>query len=182
MPNAKVLAKKQSDVEALKEKFAGAKLVILADYRGINVDDVTKMRAELRKDENTEYLVAKNSTFRFAVKGTEYEGISEKLEGPTAVVFSTEDYVGPAKILYDYAKNSDFYKIKGGIMDGKVIDSEEIIKLAKYHQKKCYLHKLLQHCLLISETLLLYLIKLESKKKEQMLSFISCLFLKNCQF
>ena len=65
MPNAKVLAKKQSDVEALKEKFAGAKLVILADYRGINVDDVTKMRAELRKDENTEYLVAKNSTLRF---------------------------------------------------------------------------------------------------------------------
>ena len=139
MPNAKVLAKKQSDVEALKEKFAGAKLVILADYRGINVDDVTKMRAELRKDENTEYLVAKNSTLRFAVKGTEYEGISEKLEGPTAVVFSTEDYVGPAKILYDYAKDSEFYKIKGGIMDGKVIDSEEIIKLAKLPSKEMLL-------------------------------------------
>ena len=139
MPNAKVLAKKQSDVESLKEKFANAKLVILADYRGINVEDVTKMRAELRKDENTEYLVAKNSTLRFAVKGTEYEAISEKMEGPTAIVFSNEDYVGPAKVLYDYAKTSDFYKIKGGIMDGKVIEAEEIIKLAKLPSREMLL-------------------------------------------
>ena len=139
MPNAKVLAKKQKDVEVLKEKFANAKLVILVDYRGINVEDVTKIRAELRKDQNTEYLVAKNSTLRFAVKGTEYEGISEKLEGPTAIVFSNEDYVGPAKILYDFAKNNDFYQIKGGIMDGKVIDAEEIIKLAKLPSKEMLL-------------------------------------------
>ena len=139
MPNAKVLAKKQSDVEVLKEKFANAKLVILADYRGINVEDVTKMRAELRKDENTEYMVAKNSTLKFAVKGTEYEAISEQMEGPTAVVFSNEDYVGPAKVLYDYAKTNDFYKIKGGIMDGKVISAEEIIKLAKLPSKEMLL-------------------------------------------
>ena len=139
MPNAKVLAKKQSDVEAFKEKFANAKLVILVDYRGINVEDITKIRAELRNDQHTEYVVAKNSTLRFAVKGTEYESISEQLEGPTAIVFSNEDYVGPAKILYDYAKNSDFYKIKGGIMDGKVIDAEEIIKLAKLPSKEMLL-------------------------------------------
>lgn len=142
MPNAKVLAKKQSDVDALKEKFANSKLVILTDYRGINVDDVTKIRAQLRANDNTEYLVAKNSTLKFAVKGTEYEGISEKLEGPTAIVFSKEDYVGPSKILYDYAKGSEFYKIKGGIMDGKVIDSEEIIKLAKLPSKEMLLTQL----------------------------------------
>lgn len=142
MPNAKVLAKKQSDVEAIKEKFSNSKLVILTDYRGINVDDVTKIRAKLRENDNTEYLVAKNSTLKFAVKGTEYEGISEKLEGPTAIVFSKEDYVGPAKILYDYAKDSEFYKIKGGIMDGKVIDSEEIIKLAKLPSKEMLLTQL----------------------------------------
>ena len=136
MPNAKVLAKKQSDVESLKEKFSKAKLVILVDYRGINVTDVTNIRAELRKDENTEYLVAK---LKFAVKGTEYEDISEKLEGPTAVVFSDEDYVGPAKILYDFAKDNDFYQIKGGIMDGKVIEADEIIKLAKLPSKEMLL-------------------------------------------
>ena len=142
MPNAKVLAKKQSDVEALKEKFAKAKLVVLVDYRGINVTDVTNIRAELRKDENTEYLVAKNTTLKFAVKGTDYEGISEKLEGPTAVIFSHDDYVGPAKILYDFAKDNEFYKIKGGIMDGKVIDAEEVIKLAKLPSKEMLLTQL----------------------------------------
>lgn len=139
MPNAKVLAKKQADVTSLKEKFSKAKLVILVDYRGINVTDVTSIRAELRKDDGTEYLVAKNSTLKFAVKGTEYEEISEKLEGPTAVIFSDEDYVGPAKILYDFAKNNDFYKIKGGIMDGKVIEADEIIKLAKLPSREMLL-------------------------------------------
>lgn len=139
MPNAKVLAKKKSDVELLKEKFSKAKLVVLVDYRGINVTDVTNIRAQLRKDENTEYLVAKNSILKFAVKGTEYEGISEKLEGPTAVIFSNEDYVGPAKVLYDFAKDNDFYKIKGGVMDGKVIEAEEIIKLAKLPSREMLL-------------------------------------------
>ena len=141
MPNAKVLAKKQSDAEELKNKFEKSKLVILADYRGINVEDITKIRAELKKTES-EYVVAKNSTLRFAVKGTEVEGISEFLEGPTAVTFSYEDYVTPAKVLYDYAKNSEFYKIKAGIMDGKVIPAEEIIKLAKLPSKEMLLTQL----------------------------------------
>ena len=141
MPNAKVLAKKQSNAEELKNKFEKSKLVILADYRGINVEDITKIRAELKKTES-EYVVAKNSTLRFAVKGTEVEGISEFLEGPTAVTFSYEDYVSPAKVLYDYAKNSEFYKIKAGIMDGKVIPAEEVIKLAKLPSKEMLLTQL----------------------------------------
>ena len=141
MPNAKVLAKKQEDAKNLKEKFEKSKLVILADYRGINVEDITKMRAELRKTD-CEYLVAKNSTLKFAVKGSDIEGISEYLEGPTAVTFSYEDYVAPAKVLYDYAKDSDFYKIKAGIMDGKVISADEVIKLAKLPSKEMLLTQL----------------------------------------
>ncbi len=141
MPNAKVLAQKQSAAEELKEKFTKSKLVILADYRGINVEDITKIRADLRKAD-CEYVVAKNSTLRFAVKGSEVEGISEYLEGPTAVTFSYEDYVAPAKVLYDYAKNSDFYKIKAGIMDGKVIGVDEIEKLAKLPSKEMLLTQL----------------------------------------
>lgn len=141
MPNAKVLAKKQEDVANIKEKFNKAKLVILADYRGINVEDITKIRANLRK-EDCEYLVAKNSTLRFAVKDTDIEEISKYLEGPTAVAFSYDDYVSPAKILYDYAKNSEFYKIKAGIMDGKLISAEEIMKLAKLPSKEMLLTQL----------------------------------------
>ena len=141
MPNAKVLAKKQDDAKSLKEKFDKSKLVILADYRGINVEDITKIRAELRKSD-CEYLVAKNSTLKFAVKGSGIEGISEYLEGPTAVTFSYDDYVAPAKVLYDYAKTSEFYKIKAGIMDGKLISADEIIKLAKLPSKEMLLTQL----------------------------------------
>ena len=125
MANAKVLAKKQSEVEVYKEKFEKSKLIILTDYRGINVDDVTKIRAELRKTDS-EYKVAKNTILQFAAKEAKLEGLDELLQGPTAVTFSYEDYVQPAKVLYDYVKTSEFYKIKGGVMDGKVVSIEEI--------------------------------------------------------
>ena len=92
MPNAKVLAQKQNDVKSLKEKFEKSKLVVLTDYRGINVEDITKIRAELRKA-NCEYQVAKNSTLRFAAKDANLEELTSLLDGPTAVTFSYEDYV-----------------------------------------------------------------------------------------
>lgn len=141
MPNAKVLAKKQSDAEALKEKFSKSKLVVLTDYRGITVEDDTKIRADLRKAE-CDHMVAKNTTLKFAVKGSEIEGISEYLEGPTAVTFSYEDYVTPAKVLYDFGKDGEIYKIKAGIMDGKVISKEEVEKLAKLPSKEMLLTQL----------------------------------------
>ena len=165
MPNAKVLTKKQSDAEELKSKFEKAKLVILADYSGINVADITKMRADLRKD-SCEYVVAKNSTLKFAVKGTDFEGISEQLEGPTAVCFSYDDYVTPAKVLYDYAKDSEFYKIKGGIMDGKVISSEEIIKLAKLPSREMLLTQLATVLLANIRNLAVVLDQVRQKKEE----------------
>lgn len=141
MPNAKVLAKKQSDVEALKEKFEKSKLIILTDYRGINVQDITKIRADLRKAD-CEYQVAKNTTLKFAAKEANLEGLADLFEGPTAITFSYEDYVEPAKVLYNYAKDSDFYKIKGGVMDGKIISVDEILKLAKLPSREMLLTQL----------------------------------------
>ena len=141
MPNAKVLAKEQSDVEALKEKFERSKLIILTDYRGINVQDITKIRADLRKAD-CEYQVAKNTTLKFAAKEANLEGLAELFEGPTAITFSYEDYVEPAKVLYNYAKDSDFYKIKGGVMDGKIISVDEILKLAKLPSREMLLTQL----------------------------------------
>lgn len=138
MPNAKVLAQKQSDIATLKEKFEKSKLIILTDYRGINVEDITKIRADLRKA-NCDYKVAKNTTLKFAAKEANIEGLEELFEGPTAITFSYEDYVEPAKVLYDYSKNSEFYKIKGGVMDGKVISVEEILKLAKLPSRETLL-------------------------------------------
>ena len=141
MANAKVLAQKQSDIAELKEKFKKSKLVILTDYRGINVEDITKIRADLRKA-NCEYKVAKNTTLKFAAKEANLEGITDILEGPTAITFSYEDYVEPAKVLYNYAKTSEFYKIKGGIMDGKVISVDEVLKLAKLPSREMLLTQL----------------------------------------
>lgn len=141
MANAKVLAQKQSEIAEFKDKFEKSKLVILTDYRGISVDDVTKIRADLRKS-NCEYKVAKNTTLKFAAKEANLEGITDLLEGPTAITFSYEDYVEPAKVLYNYAKTSEFYKIKGGIMDGKVISVDEILKLAKLPSREMLLTQL----------------------------------------
>ena len=141
MANAKVLAQKQSDIAELKEKFEKSKLVILTDYRGINVEDITKIRADLRKA-NCEYKVAKNTTLKFAAKEANLEGITDLLEGPTAITFSYEDYVKPAKVLYNYAKDSEFYKIKGGVMDGKVISVDEVLKLAKLPSREMLLTQL----------------------------------------
>ena len=141
MANAKVLAQKQSDIAELKEKFEKSKLIILTDYRGINVEDITKIRADLRKA-NCEYQVAKNTTLKFAAKEADLEGLAELFEGPTAITFSYDDYVEPAKVLYNYAKDSEFYKIKGGVMDGKVISVDEILKLAKLPSREMLLTQL----------------------------------------
>ncbi len=107
-----------------------AKIILLTDYRGINVADVTELRAELRKS-NSEYRVIKNNITRRALAEAGIEGLENLLEGPTAVIMNNEDYLETAKAIYNYSKENDFYKIKGGVIDGKVMTAEEIIALAK---------------------------------------------------
>ena len=133
MPSEKVLNQKKAKVEELSEKFKKAKMIVLTEYRGISVEDDTKLRAQVRADGN-EYVVVKNSTIVYALKAAGIEGI-DSLEGPTAVVIGYEDYVAPAKVVNDYAKDHDFYTIKNGIMDGKLIDVAEVKKLASLPSK-----------------------------------------------
>ena len=133
MPSEKVLKQKKAKVEELSEKFKKAKMIVLTEYRGITVDDDTKLRAQIRTDGN-EYYVVKNSTILYALKAAGIEGI-DTLEGPTAVVIGYEDYVAPAKVVNDFAKDHDFYNIKAGIMDGKLIDIAEVKKLASLPSK-----------------------------------------------
>lgn len=134
MPSEKILDQKKAKVEELSEKFKKAKMIVLTEYRGITVEDDTKLRAQVRADGN-EYVVVKNSTIVFALKAAGVEGI-DTLEGPTAVVIGYDDYVAPAKVVNDYAKDHDFYNIKGGVMDGKVIDVAEVKKLASLPSKE----------------------------------------------
>ena len=135
MANAKIIEQKEQEVNELAEKMKDAKIILLTDYRGITVDSVTKLRADLRKA-NTEYRVIKNNITRRALAKCEYEGLEELLEGPTAVVMNNEDYLDTAKTIYEFTKKNEFYKIKGGIIDGKVMTTEEIITLAKLPSKE----------------------------------------------
>ncbi len=130
MANEKIIERKKSEVEELAAKIKEAKLVLLTDYRGINVTDVTDLRATLRKV-NADYKVIKNNITRRALEKCKVEGLEEILEGPTAIIMSNEDYLEPSKAIYEYTKDHENYKIKGGIIDGKVMTTEEIITLAK---------------------------------------------------
>ena len=141
MANEKVIAQKQEEVNKLAEQIKNAKFVLLADYRGITVSDVTNLRATLRKS-NSKYVVIKNNIIKRALVEAGIEGLDDVLTGPTAVVIDENDYSAPAKAIYKYAKENDFYKIKGGIFEGKAISTEEIIELAKLPSKEELLSKL----------------------------------------
>ncbi len=130
MANQKAIEKKKSEVSALAEKIKESKLVLLTDYRGISVEDVTKLRANLRKTD-AEYKVIKNNITRRALAEAKIEGLEDLLVGPVAVVLSSDDYLEPLKAVYEYAKDNENYKIKGGVIDGKVMTTEELITLAK---------------------------------------------------
>lgn len=130
MASEKSINKKIQEVEELAEKIKKAKIVLLTDYKGINVADVTAVRAKLRGVQ-AEYKVIKNNITRRAMQSCNIEGLEETLEGTTAVILGYEDYLEPLKAIYEYSKNNDFYKIKGGIIEGKVVSVEELITLAK---------------------------------------------------
>ena len=130
MASEKILNQKKEEVTKLANEMKEAKLILLTDYRGINVEDVTNLRTELRKV-NAKYTVIKNNITRRALAEAGIEGLEDKLEGPTAVIMSNEDYLEPAKAIYNFTKNNDYYKIKGGVVEGKVMTAEEIVTLAK---------------------------------------------------
>ena len=125
----------------LAEQFKSDKLILLVDYRGINVEQVTKLRSDLRNS-NASYKVIKNNIIKRALNLNGENGLDALLEGPTAVVTSKEDYLEASKIIYKFSKDNDFYKIKGGIIDGKVMTAEEIITLAKLPSRQELLAKL----------------------------------------
>ena len=135
MASKKIIEQKEKEVEELAKKIKESKIVLLTDYRGISVEQVTNLRADLRKS-NSEYRVIKNNITRRALAKCEYEGLEDLLVGPTAVVMNNEDYLDAAKAIYGFAKDNDFYKIKGGIIEGKVMSAEEIITLAKLPSKE----------------------------------------------
>ena len=141
MASETILKQKQAEVTALAEKIKAAKCVLLTEYRGINVTDVTELRPKLRSS-NAEYKVMKNNIMKRALDECGITELDDVLVGPTAIILDNEDYLAPSKAIYEYAKENDFYKIKGGIIDGKVVPPEEIITLAKLPSKEVLVAKL----------------------------------------
>ncbi|UOO46897.1 50S ribosomal protein L10 [Enterococcus casseliflavus] len=136
------IAKKSAIVDEVSAKFSAAASVVVVDYRGLTVDEVTRLRKQLR-DANVEMKVIKNSILSRAAEKAGLEGLGEVFTGPTAVAFSNEDVVAPAKIINDFAKDAKALEIKGGIIEGKVSSLEEITALAKLPNREGLLSMLL---------------------------------------
>lgn len=129
MPSKKVLQQKKEVVKGLTEKVKAAKTIVLADYRGLTVEQDTELRNALRKA-GVEYKVYKNTLTRFAMKENGMESIDPYLNGPTAIAMSDTDMIAPAKVLSEYAKKYEKLELKAGIVEGKVVGVNEIKALA----------------------------------------------------
>lgn len=142
MPSAKVLESKKKIVEDLSQKLKNANSGVLVDYKGITVADDTKLRADMRKA-GVEYAVVKNTLTRFACKEAGLTGLDDILNGTTALAISLTDPVAPAKILSEYAKKNEKFKIKAGFVDGKVIGVDGVKALAELPPKEVLIAKVL---------------------------------------
>ncbi|KRM00243.1 50S ribosomal protein L10 [Liquorilactobacillus satsumensis DSM 16230 = JCM 12392] len=140
--NKEIVAKKAAAVDEVLEKFNSAVSCVVVDYRGVTVEEVTALRKELR-DAGVELRVIKNTYLKRAADKAGYEGLDDTFAGPTAVAFSTEDVVAPARILAKFAKDIDSLKIKGGMIEGKVASLEEITALSKLPNREGLLSMLL---------------------------------------
>lgn len=121
---------KEQVVAELAEKLASAKATFLADYRGLNVEQLNKLRSELR-GAGVEYRVVKNTLLRLAAQGTGAAALDPFLEGPTAIAIAGQDPVAPAKILSDFAKANAKFELKGGALEGKALSVEDVKALAE---------------------------------------------------
>lgn len=137
-----IIAKKAQLVTEVAEQFKNASSVVVVDYLGITVEEATNLRAELRKA-GVQFAVVKNSILSRAAKEAGLEGMDDIFKGPSAVAFSNEDVVAPAKILADFAKKVEALEIKAGVVEGKVSSKEEIEALAKLPNREGLLSMLL---------------------------------------
>ena len=142
-----VTPKKQAVVAELKEQMTSAKGAVFTSYRGLTVAQDTELRRELRAAGVT-YRVVKNTMTRIAAKEAGLEGIDEHLEGTTALAFSAEDVVAPAKVICDYIKknkleDAGILTVKVGLVEGKVIDASEVKALASLPSREELIAKLL---------------------------------------
>ncbi len=126
---------KQEKIEAMKENFTKAKVAVITEYRGFSVEEITKLRRTLQK-ENSDYMVTKNTLAKIASKGTQFEVLAETLKGPVAIAFGFKDEAAPAKILTKFIKDVKKGEIIGAALDGKLLNAKETEVLASLPSKE----------------------------------------------
>ena len=142
MPRESVLQLKKKKVKELADKIRSAKSFVLADYRGLTVEQDTEMRSALRKA-GVEYKVVKNTLARFAAKENNLDGLEPYLKGPTALAMSDKDPVAPAKILAEYSKKYEKLELKAGVVEGKIVDIAGIKALAELPSREVLIARVL---------------------------------------
>ncbi|MFP4924563.1 50S ribosomal protein L10, partial [Staphylococcus pseudintermedius] len=120
-----IIEAKKQQVDVIADQLKGSVSTVVVDYRGLTVAEVTELRKQLR-EANVQYKVYKNTMLRRAAEKAGIEGLDEFLTGPTAVAFTTEDVVAPAKVIAGFAKEHEALEIKSGIMEGSVITADEV--------------------------------------------------------
>ncbi len=122
--------KKKQIIDELKEKLGKSQAIFMTDYTGLTVQEMNDLRRRIKKS-GGEYKVVKNTLYRIAVSGTPYEVVKEFTAGPTGVVFCYDDPVSVARVITDFSKDFPNLKIKKGVLEKKVLEEEDIKKLAK---------------------------------------------------
>jgi len=136
------LEEKQKITEDLHERFSKSAIVVVTDYKGLDVSSMNDLRRKLR-EEDIEFQVAKNTLLMRAAKDTEVALIQDYFKGPSAVALSYEDPIAPAKILTQFAKENQKLEIKGGVLQDKVLDVDAIKALAKLPSREALLGQFL---------------------------------------
>ncbi|KRN29202.1 50S ribosomal protein L10 [Lactobacillus selangorensis] len=138
----KIIAEKAKVVDGITEQFKNAASVVVVDYKGMNVEQATALRKELR-DSGVKLEVIKNTYLRRAVKAAGFEELNDSFVGPTAVAFSNDDVSAPARILAKFAKDTGTIKLKSGLIEGKFATLDEIQELASLPDRDGMLSMLL---------------------------------------
>lgn len=120
---------KKNKIESIKEKLSKAQVAIVTEYRGLSVEEITDLRRKLQK-EGGDYMVTKNTLAKIALKGTDYEVLTDTFKGPIALAFGFNDQVSPAKVLIASMKESKKGEIIAGGLDSKLLSADEVKALA----------------------------------------------------
>ncbi|HBV23446.1 MAG TPA: 50S ribosomal protein L10 [Jeotgalicoccus sp.] len=137
-----VIEQKQQHVEVISEQLKNSVSTVLVDYRGLKVSEVTELRKQLR-DAGIEFKVYKNTMVRRAAESQGLSELNEFLVGPSAIAFSNEDVIMPAKIIHEFSKKHEALEIKAGVIEGSFVPAEDVKSIASLPSRDGLLSMLL---------------------------------------